>query len=153
MSVATIRTGIKNKISNIAGIGKVLDYVVWTEDWQVIYEKFAEGTDRVNVFMIGLSASSNAVVSAGIRSRDYTFNIVGYYSIKTTNESSKAFENIIDLIINAFDSDNSIASGSEIVQKINLNSLSNTLFVQHPCHTSIMSLTVRDRTALDNLCG
>ena len=152
MSVATIRTGIKTKMESVSSVNKVLDYVVWTNDWQVIYDKFAEGTDRVNVWMVGLNASPSAVVSAGVRERQYVYNIVGYYSIKTSDETSKVFEDMIDGIINAFDADNSIANGSELISKINLTAINNTIFAQHPCHTAVMSLTVTDRTAVANSC-
>ena len=153
MSIATIRQGIVDKLSAVTGVTNVLDYIVWTDDWNVIYEKFCDDSERVNVWMIGLGASPLAKLGNSYRERPYTFNIVGYYSIKTSLETSKTFENTIGNIIDAFDGTRSVVAGSEIVQPIALSSMSNTLFAQHPAHTAVMSLTINNRAEVSSPCS
>lgn len=153
MSISTIRAGIKSKMQTVSGIASILDYVVWTDNWETIYQLFAGNTNRVNVWMVGLSSSPQVIISNGMRNRRYSFNLVGYYSIKTSNESSKAFEDIIGSIFNAFDSTTSIATGSDIVSHPTLVSINNSMFAQHPCHTAVISITIEDREEMTALCS
>jgi len=153
MSVSLIRAGIKAKIETVAGTNKVLDYVVWTDDWQTIYEKFAEGTSRVNTWMVGLGSSGLAVIGNGYKERPYTFNIIGYYSIKSSDETSKTFEDLIASILDAFDGTNSVSVGSVITTPMSVAGITNTMYVQHPCHSVNMSITITDKVANSGLCG
>ena len=155
MSIATLRAGIVSKLNTISSVNKVVDYVIWTDDWNVIYDKFSEGNERVNVWMVGLASSALAIVANGFNQRPYTFNIIGYYSIKTSNESSKVFEDIINDILYSFDSTTSIASGSEIVDSAQLINMTNTIWSQHPCHTATIQLPILTRQVSQNgtLCN
>lgn len=145
MSVELIRTGIKDKLEGITSVNKVLDYVIWTDDWKTIYNLFAEGKERINVWMVGLGASPLAVIGQGYKERVYTFNIFGYYSIKTSNQTSKTFENIIGDIVDDFDGSLKIATGAELQGPITIVSIVNTIYLQHPCHQVAMQVSVRDR--------
>lgn len=154
MSLATQRAAIKTKLEAVTGIGSVLDYVVWTDDWQFIYDHFTDtAQNRVHVWFIGLASSQpQSSLNRNIRVRQYTWNIIGYYSMKTAAQSSKTFEEVIDAILAKFDPIGSIGAGLTH-QMPSLAAVQNTIFAQHGCHTAQVQLTVTEQTEAASPCA
>lgn len=150
MSVSTIRPLIKTSMEAVAGIGKVLDYVVWTDDWQFIYDKFSDG-ERVHVWFIGLGNSPAPRMENGIRERTYVFNLVGFYSLKTESKSSQGFESVVDAILAKFDTTSSLGAGLSHTPP-SLVAVTNQIFSQHPVHNAQIQLSILERTAVSDLC-
>ncbi len=153
MSVDTMRSAIKTNMEAVSGIGSVLDHVVWTDSWEFIYENFRDAAgDRVHVWFIGLGNSPQPILRNGIRERNYIFNLIGYYSLKTSNESSKTFENVVDAILNKFDGQASIGAGLTHIPPT-LVAITNTIYVQHAAHTAQIQINILEKTAIDALCN
>lgn len=153
MSLANIRSGIKTKMETLTDVNNVLNYVVWTDDWQVIYDKFEEG-GRLDTWMIGLNNTSQHVVSSQDKNITWNFNIVGYYSIKTSDESSKAFETIIETILNGFATSKNILGLPGITNTPPiLTSLVNAVFNTTPAHMAVISMAYNQITDQALNCG
>lgn len=150
MSVSTIRPLIKSTMESIVGIGKVLDYVVWTDDWQFIYDNFSKD-GRVDVWFIGLGSSPAPRMENGIRERVYVFNLVGFYSLKTDTKSSQGFEAEVDSILSKFDTSSSIGAGLSHTPP-SLIAVTNQIFTQHPVHNAQIQLSILERSAVSDLC-
>lgn len=145
MSLATIRSGIKSQMETLSGINNVLDYVVWTDDWQTIYSLFEED-GRIDTWMIGLKSTPAHNIGAQDKNITWAFNLVGYYSIKTDNESSKAFETNVETILNGFGvSFNPLSlPGVTMSQAPLLASFDNTVYAQTPAHTAVISIAFNE---------
>lgn len=153
MSLATQRAAIKAKLEAVSGIGAVMDHVVWTDDWAFILANFRDSAqERVHVWFIGLASSSQGALQNGLRSRPYTWNIIGYYSLMTSLESSKLFEDVVDGILAAFDGIGSIGAGLTHVPP-SLQGISNVVFTEQACHTAQIQLTIEDKTAIAGPCA
>ena len=154
MSLSTQRAAIKTKLEAVSGIGSVLDYVVWTDDWQYIYDHFTDSTKtRVHVWFIGLASSPGpSAAERNLRVRSYTWNLVGYYSLLTSAASSKTFEEVVDAILAKFDPIGSIGAGLTHSMP-SLSGIQNVIFTQHGCHTAQIQLTITDKTATGDPCA
>lgn len=151
MSIATVRTAIKTKLDTITGIENVYDYVYWTEDWQVIYDNFAKD-GRINCWFIGLAKRIPSVISSGTTDRERTFNFFNYYSLKSSNQSSIAFENLIDLVCNEFEESLSITTALTS-NSIELLSVDSTLFAGTPAHRASLQFICTENIAQDLACS
>jgi hypothetical protein len=151
MSLATQRAAIKTKLEAVSGIGKVQDHVIWTDDWNFIYANFCSG-DLVHVWFIGLASSASpGQMPRNTRTRAYTWNLVGYYSLRTDRGSSKLFENIVDAILAKFDPLTSIGAAMTHPAPA-LVGIQNVVFGEIPCHTAQIQLTVTETTAATDPC-
>lgn len=151
MSLATIRTALKTKLDAVTGVENVYDYVYWTDDWQVIYDKFA--TDgRINTWMIGLANNTVNKIDVGNRTREYQFNLYAYYSLKTSDESSKIFENILDLVVNEFLESFSFLDATTI-KSVQIVGIDNSTFAGTPAHRAQLQMTIEEITAQDLACS
>lgn len=154
MSLATQRANIKTALEAVSGIGAVKDHVVWTDDWEFIFNNFTDSTgQRVHVWFIGLGSSPAPVaMTRDIRTRTYVWNLIGYYSLKTSAESSKAFEDVVDAILAKFDQETHIGAAQQIAPP-SLVGISNVVFTQHGCHTAQIQITVTERAAQAGPCS
>ena len=153
MSLATIRSGIKTKMETLTDVENVLDYVVWTDDWQVIYDKFEEG-GRLDTWMIGLNNTPQHIVSSQDKNITWLFNLVGYYSIKTSDESSKAFETIIETIMNGFGVFKNVLGLPGVTNTAPiLTSLVNAVFNTTPAHMGVIQISFNEITDQALKCG
>lgn len=144
MSLATIRAAIKTRLEGVTDIGKVLDYVYWTDDWNAIYQNFGPSDEgRVNVWMIGVGSSTGNTISSQDKTRFWTFNILAYYSIKTSNESSKDFEGIVEGVLNAFSQDTSFVAATTYTPAT-VTAIDNAVYLGHPVHRAQIQIIVRE---------
>jgi len=150
MSVATIRTAIASKIDAVADTENVKDFVIWTDDWNYIITNMAKD-GRINTWMVGLQAIPEIKVGNGWKETVYIFRVVAYYSIKTSNESSKAFENIIDNVVNDFSKSKSFLSGTYNDPML-LVANEAAVYVQQPCHRALLNIRVTEKETQDKLC-
>ncbi len=154
MSLATIRSGIQSKMASLTGIKNVLDYVVWTDDWQTIYALFADD-DRIDTWLIGLNNTPQHQVNAQDKNITWAFNIIGYYSIKTDNKSSKAFETNIETILNGFGVSKNVLGlpGVTNGQAPLLVSNNSTVYLTIPSHTAVISMSFNEISDQALECG
>lgn len=153
MSWANIRSGLQTKLAALSGINNVLDYVVWTDDWAVIYEKFEEG-GRLDTWMISLNNTPQHVVSSQDKNITWVANIVGYYSIKTSDESSKDFEDNIETILNALALGKNVLGLPGVTNTAPLlTTVANTLFNKSPAHTAVIQITFNEYVDQALQCG
>ncbi len=151
-NISDIRTNLKTKLETVDGIGNVFDHVIWTDDWNFIFTNYGDGEGRVHVWFIGLSSSPPAILETGIRTRRYVMNMFGFYSIKTANKSSQAFETVVDRILDELDTDPSIGAQMDHIPPV-LVAIDNAIFVQHPSHRAQITPNVTARTSGTDLCG
>lgn len=153
MSLATQRAAIKAKLESVSGIGAVKDHVVWTDDWAFILANFRDAAqERVHVWFIGLASSAPGSFQNGLRVRSYTWNIIGYYSLATSLESSKTFETVADAILASFDGIGSIGAGLTHTPP-SLQGISNVVFTEQACHTAQIQLTIDEKSAIAGPCA
>jgi len=154
MSLATIRSGIKSKLETLTDINNVLDYVVWTDDWQTIYSLFRKN-GRVDTWMISLQNTPQHQVNAEDKNITWLFNITGYYSIQTTAESSKQFETNIETILNGFGASKNPLGlpGVTLPQAPLLTTVANTVYVQNPAHTAVIQMGFNEIVNQTLTCG
>ena len=160
MSWAEIRTATKLKLEGITGVENVLDYVVWTDDWNTIINLFADDDGRINTWMVGLANNNENTLQSGINVYNYLINILGYYSIKTNNQSSKTFEDIVMSIRDEFMKSFSYIktfvatyAGHAITRPPNLIAVENTVYLQHPCHRAQIQIPVEETVAVSEVCA
>ena len=154
MSLSAIRAGIKARLESVTGIGKVDDYVVWTDEWATLYSKFVDNAGRINHWMIGLSGTpSPPEISGQSKNIFWQFRILAIYSLKTANESSKEFENLIEAVILKFTERTSVAQHSTITTPITVLGIENKLWTDAniPIHAAQLQLTIRE--AVDQALG
>ena len=153
MSLATIRSGIQSKMAGLTDINNVLDYVVWTDDFQVLYDKFATG-GRFDTWMIQLSNTPQHSVGAQDKNITWNFNIIGYYSIKTDDESSKQFETNIETILNAFAVGKNVLGLAGVTNTAPiLASVASTVFNTTPAHTCVIQISFNEISDQTLQCG
>ncbi len=159
MAWSDIRTATKSKLEAISGVNNVLDYVVWTDDWDYITSNFVTN-DRVDTWMLGLATSPETRLMNGYKEFDFVMNIVSYYSIKTSNTSSKTFEDLVmtvaDDFMTSFNYVITYVSGyaNSIITNPPRNiRIENTIFAQHPCHRAIMEIPIMETVAGTTACS
>lgn len=103
MSLSTVRAKIKTLIEAVTGIGTVYDYKRYVNDWESYKDKFIS-SDKLNTWEIQrLSVESSSYGGSGGREdRKHDFIIRGFYGINDKLESEKTFQDLADLVINAF---------------------------------------------------
>ncbi len=150
MSLSSIRSALKTKLDAITGIENVFDYVYWTDDWQTIYDNFAKDS-RINCWFIGLTSRESSEITNGIISREYTFDLFAYYSFKSSNESSKSFEALLDAVQNDFETSHSFVNATN-VNSVELVSIESTLFAGTPAHRGNIRISITEEVAQDIAC-
>jgi len=144
VSKTSISDAIKTKMEAIDGINNVFDYVFWTDDYQVIYN-YLSANGRIDSWHIGQGATTTTIDS-GMKIRNYLWNIFGIYSIKTSDESSKAFELLIEKILDDFSISFSFLAQTNHTPP-NLVILENGVYSNTPVHRCQIQLPVTERTA------
>lgn len=151
MSLNTVRTALVAKLDAVTGIENVYDYVYWTDDWQAIYSQFAKN-GRINTWMVGLGSNVGNRVERGLVYKPYIFNLFAYYSLKTSNQSSKVFENLCDSVVNEFLVSRSFLAKTTI-NIASLVSVENGVFSGTPIHRAQLQIGVTEIVEQSFLCN
>jgi len=159
MSWSDIRTATKLKLESVSGVENVLDYVVWTDSWQDIMDLF-EKDGRINTWMVGLGNNNLNELDAGLRNSTYIINIFAYYSIKTSNESSKTFEDLVMTVRDEFMKSFSYIktyvpayTDHAISRMPSTIIIDNAVYLQNPCHRLQMQIPITETVAQDISCS
>jgi len=104
MSLAAIRTKIKEILSTVPGIGRVYDYGRWTADWSRFLNTF-KSVDKINGWLITRRASTEELFGENVppvHHRTHEFVIEGYFSLRDDVASEKTFQDLIEAICETF---------------------------------------------------
>jgi hypothetical protein len=102
MSLANIRTQLKSILETVPGIGKVHDFERWTNDWKSFLSNFKTEDNKINGWVITrTSATERLRAVSAVNTRTHKLVIKGYYGLKDSKESEKAFQDLIEAICNA----------------------------------------------------
>jgi len=151
MSLATLSVSLVNKLNTVSGVENVFDYVYWTDDWQDIYSKFAKD-GRINTWMVGLASNPTNKIDAGNKTKIYVWNLFVYYSLKSTETSSRDLEDICESVTNEFLEGYYLQAGTNIT-KVALLGIENTTYAGTPCHRGQIQISIEEIIAQDISCG
>lgn len=98
MSLAGIKTEIRNIILSVTGIEKVYEYERWANRAEKFLDLYKDSNDRINGWEISRRITEEFKESTGSWQRIYSFIIRGYYGIQDEAESEIAFDVLIELI-------------------------------------------------------
>jgi len=102
MSLAGIKSEIRNIILSVTGIENVHEYERWTVRAEKFLDAFKDSNDRINGWEISRRITEEFKKSTGSWQRIYTFIIRGYYGVQDAAESELAFDALIELIADKF---------------------------------------------------
>jgi hypothetical protein len=109
MSLADIRTQLKAIIESVDGIGKVHDYDRWTTDWNRFLSFFKTEDNKINGWIITRSWAKEKVHAAtSVNIRTHRIIIKGYYGLKDSAGSEKAFQDLIESVCDALRKNNDL---------------------------------------------
>jgi hypothetical protein len=92
-------------------------------------------------------------MDAGNRTRIHVIRLYGLYSIKTSDESSKTFEDIVEAVLNEFSESLSILAGTSITSGAALVTMENGVYVNTPVHRAEIQFSVEEIIAQDLSCS
>ncbi len=141
MSVSTIRSDIKAKLISVPEVKNVKDFIIWDDDWRNIVQRFISD-GRLHTWFIGWNNSLGNLFKRNAIQRFYTWNVVGYYSIKTKDESSKVFEGIVEKVMNEFTKSINFLSTAGSTRPMMLQSLQSVPFNNTPAHRAILTIDI-----------
>ena len=97
MGLAEIRTEIKNLLETVPGIGKIHDFERWTTDWKKFLSYFKDSDNKINGWVITRAESQeHRHATNAVNFSTHRFIIMGYYGLKDSQESEKAFQDLIE---------------------------------------------------------
>lgn len=102
MSLAGIRTEIRNILISVDGIEKVYEYERWTNRGEKFMDLYFDSNNKLNGWEITRSVTEELKESLGSWRRIYTFIIRGYYGLQDEAESELAFNALIEAIADKF---------------------------------------------------
>jgi len=148
MSETLIRTGIKNLLEAITGVGKVHDYERFTMRPEEFLLLFKDATSNK---IIGWEITRTGADVERVTSNKFKilhhFVIKGYYGLQDSSASEKLFNAVVELIIAKL-INNPIADtqGLAIPQVKTINA---QVFGDHLCHHAEIEYSVREIITLD----
>lgn len=156
---ASIRSATVLKLQSVTGVENVLDYVIWTDDWDFILNTFTKD-GRVNTWMVGLANNSNNEIDGDLKIHPYLINLFAYYSLKTDQQSSKTFEDLVltvrDELMKSFNYVKPLIpayDNSVITMPPNLIVFDNTVWLQQACHRAQIQLIATETVVEDLQCS
>jgi len=146
MSLSTIKTAIKTKLEAIDNVGKVQDYRRHHIDWDKIISSFVDN-GKVNAWIIEWRDAAGDKIAVGdlVVERRHTFRLFGLYSLKDLTASAKTFEGIVEEVMDAFDKNETLASGVRWFAPSRLQSIDEGMFAGILCHRAEVILSFSER--------
>jgi len=149
MTLENMKSAIKTRLESVTGIGNVHTYNRNTVDWQEFYKLFKDANGRINTWLIlwqGLPVSEIEATGSIFVRREYSFKIVGLYSLKDEDNSSNDFDNLVELIVNEFDGTRQLGSGSlpRYIVPATTTTPTERMFSNYLVHTIEINLTYED---------
>jgi len=102
MSLANIRTEIKNLLETVPGIGKVHDYQRWTNDWKKFLEFFKTSDNKINGWMITSPRANEKIQALNVNTCTYDMEIIGNYGLQDEAASGTTFQDLIEAVRSVF---------------------------------------------------
>lgn len=132
MSDATLRAGIKTLVLTVPGAGKIHDYERWVTDQAKFIDLFKDASGRIMGWEITRSSIGRVERLGGRFKVTAEYRLKGYYCLKDSEGTEKAFNVIVDAIVLTLLS-NQVA-GSEKVSLPRVENIGARVFGQVLCH-------------------
>jgi hypothetical protein len=117
MSLATIRTAIKNKLLSVGGIGKVYDYerfAVREKDFQDLYKDVTSGR------ILGWNFYRESTIEEDLNNAEvrrlHSWRMTGFEGLDDADATGKAFDDLVESVATAFRNDPTL-TGAVIANK------------------------------------
>lgn len=111
-SLAQIRTAIKAKIDGVAGIGKMNDYERYSREASALLAQYVfdtgGGVMRLQGWFLAYRGTAERSPGNGRYEVTHTWEIRGFYALDDSAGSEKAFDALIELLRDAFRTDESL---------------------------------------------
>lgn len=103
MTLAAVRTKIKDIIEDVTGIGTVYDYKRYVNQWDTYKDLFVKN-DKINTWEIQRTDFSIDPHggSGGVADEPHEFIIRGFYAVNDKLASEKTFQDLAQLVAQAF---------------------------------------------------
>lgn len=146
MSLSTVRTKAKSVIETVSGIGTVYDYKRYVHDWAT-YKDLFQKDSKINTWEIQrIHVESDPFGGSGGREdRTHIFTIRGFYAVSDDLESEKTFNDLSDLVIDAFRNKPDLDGIANIVNFPITADFSEQMFGGVLCHVVEIRLSISER--------
>ena len=152
MGFAQFRDEVKTTLEAVDNIGEVYDYMRHLTQWEKL-KNVAVKDGRVNVWEItrltmeeDLEAPQGQVgVEACFRDA-HLIAIIGHVSLQDTDESEKFFQDLIDAIVDAFRTNNTLGGLTLVPAQPQVPSIGHEMFASVLCHAVQISFLAVERT-------
>ena len=155
MSLSTVRTEIKTIIEAVTGIGKVYEYERLTHDFKQ-YNKLFTKNDKVNVWQIErptfkFYVHGSAGSTSGVERKIHDFVIHGWYGLSDDLASEKTFQDLVELVCQAFRNKPDLNATAEMIKMSPDNPITGDIGKDYLgevlCHTVRINISIQERTA------
>ena len=146
MSLSTVRAKMKTVIESVSGIGQVHDYKRYVHDWDSYKELFAKN-QKINTWEIQRNhvESDPYGGSGGREDRMHVFIIRGFYAVSDDLASEKTFQDLADLVIDAFRNKPDLDAVANIINFPITADFQESMFGGVLCHVVEIRLSVSER--------
>ena len=146
MSLSTVRTKVKAVIETVSGIGTVYDYKRYVHDWASYKELFAKD-QKINTWEIQRThvESDPYGGTGGREDRMHVFTIRGFYAVSDDLASEKTFQDLADLVIDAFRNKPKLDGVTNILNFPITGDFTEAMFGGVLCHVVEIHLSASER--------
>ena len=147
MSLSTVRTKIKTMVEAVPGIGTVYDYKRYVNAWDTYKDLFVK-SDKVNTWEIQRDEFSIDPHggSGGVADEPHEFVIRGFYAVNDKLASEKTFQDLAQLVAQAFRDKPTLDGVANIVNFPVTGTFSAGKLGDVLCHIVEIKLSVEERT-------
>lgn len=147
MSLSTVRTKIKTLMEAVTGIGTVYEYKRYVNDWETYKNLFIKSS-KVNTWEVQRTTGSSDPYGGGSGREDrmHNFTVRGFYGIDDKLASEKTFQDLTDLVVNAFRNQPTLSGTANIVNFPITWTFSEGKLGDVLCHIVEINLSVSERT-------
>lgn len=144
MSYAAIRDYLKDRLLTIPGIGVVHNYDRWAADWSALVKLYV-ANDKLNGWHLTRKATQEDWVAEPVVDRDHTYEIVGIYALNDAAASEKAFQELVEQVMELFRFDFDLGGHCQLAGPLKLKTLEPRMFGSVLCHVAVLELPVQER--------
>ena len=146
MALADIREQIKTIVAGVAGVGVVHDYARLASDWGKFLSLFQDPADgKVRCWMITRRSTPSQRDTMPTLRRSHEFRIIGIYSLKDAEATELEFQDLVERIQTAFDSNNTLNGSVLDSDPIQVDLVEPRMFGSVLCHYAQLTLRAHER--------
>ena len=102
MSLTAIYTAIKTQMEAVSGMGKVYDYMRWSNNWGTFLTLFKTTGNIVNGWSFGRVSTAQRMESLGAIEQAHIILFRGVYGLDDSAATEKTFQSQIDAMVTKF---------------------------------------------------